>query len=89
MPADQTIDVLFHEYMDDQKAVIRRVYAMAELPMTQEAEQQIDHYLNANPRGKHGKVSYDLSGDFGIDIPALRERFGFYYDRFPVAQENV
>ena len=89
MPADQTIDVLFHDYMDDQQSVIKRVYAMAQLAMTTEAEQQIDHYLSANPRGKHGKVSYDLDGDFGIDIPALRKRFGFYYDRFPVAQENL
>ena len=89
MPADQTIDVLFHDYMDDQQSVIKRVYAMAQLAMTTEAEQQIDHYLSANPRGKHGKVSYDLGGDFGIDIPALRKRFGFYYDRFPVAQENL
>ncbi len=89
MPEEQTIDVLFHDYMDDQKSVIERVYTMADLPMTADAARQIDHYLSANPRGKHGKVLYDLGGDFGVDIPALRERFSFYYDRFPVAKEDV
>lgn len=89
MPNGQTIDVLFHEYMQDQKSVIKRVYAMADMPMTQDAERHIDDYLSANPRGKHGKVIYDLEGDFGVDIPALRERFRFYYDRFPVEQETI
>jgi hypothetical protein len=32
-------------------------------------------------------VVYDLAGDFGVDVDALRRRFGFYYDRFPVEQE--
>jgi len=89
MPAEQTIDVLFHDYMADQKSVIARIYRMAEMPMTKEAEQHIDHYLEANPRGKHGKVIYNLGGDFGVDVPALRERFQFYYDRFPVQQEPI
>lgn len=89
MPAEQTIDVLFHEYMDDQKSVIERVYRMAEMPMTEQAGRQIDQYLSANPRGKHGKVIYNLAGDFGVDVPALRERFRFYYERFPVTQEDV
>lgn len=89
MPADQTIDVLFHEYMDDQKSVIERVYRMAEMPMTEQAGRQIDQYLSTNPRGKHGKVIYNLAGDFGVDVPALRERFRFYYERFPVTQDDV
>ncbi|PLW82283.1 sulfotransferase family protein [Kineobactrum sediminis] len=89
MPKAQTIDVLFHEYMADQKSVIRRIYAMADMPMTKDAERHIDLHLSANPRGRHGRVIYDLENDFGVDIPALRERFGFYYDRFPVQQEIV
>ncbi|AHE54629.1 sulfotransferase family protein [Sphingomonas sanxanigenens] len=89
IPAAQSIDILFHEYMADQKATVARVYAMAGLEMTPEAEARIDAFLAANPRNKHGRVVYDLIGDFGIDIGALRERFGFYYDRFPVARERV
>jgi hypothetical protein len=87
LPRAQSLDVLFHEYMADQKSTIRRVYDMAGLDFTPAAQAQIDGFLAANPRGKHGQVQYDLEGDFGIDTGALRERFSFYYDRFPVRHE--
>jgi hypothetical protein len=89
LPANQSLDVLFHEYMADQKAVITRVYTMAGLSLTAEAERRIDAYLTANPRGKHGRVVYDLAGDFGVDVAALRERFAFYYERFGVRPEQI
>jgi hypothetical protein len=89
VPASQSIDILFHEYMADQKATIARVYDLADLEMTDEADTRIDQFLAANPRGKHGRVIYDLQGDFGVDVGAVRERFGFYYDRFPVRREPV
>lgn len=89
LPAGRSMDVLFHEYMADQKTVIRRAYAMADLEFTAAAEASIDGFLAANPRGKHGQVVYDLAGDFGLDIGALRERFQFYYDRFPVRRERI
>lgn len=89
LPAAQTIDVLFHEYMADQKATIQKIYTMAGMELDAGAERSIDHYLQANPRGKHGRVIYDLAGDFGINVPALRERFGFYYSRFPVKKEVI
>lgn len=89
LPAGRSLDILFHEYMTDQKAVIARVYALSGLTMTRETEARIDRFLGENPRGKHGQVAYDLAGDFGVDIGALRERFQFYYDRFPVKREPV
>lgn len=87
IPAARSMDVRFHEYMADQKAVVRRVHAMAGLPFTADAEARIDGYLAANPRGKHGQVIYDLAGDFGVDVRALRRRFAFYYECFGVAPE--
>jgi hypothetical protein len=87
--ADQSLDVLFHEYMADQEAVMRRVYRMAELPLTAGAEQALLAYLAENPRHQHGKVAYDLKGDFGVDPEALRERFAFYYEAYPVRQERT
>lgn len=89
MPQDQVIDVLFHEYMADQQAVIDRVYDRAGLEMNDAAAQRIQDYLNNNPRGKHGTVVYDLPGHFGVDVNAMRERFAFYYDAFPVRQEKI
>ncbi|MFC0305840.1 sulfotransferase family protein [Rhizorhabdus histidinilytica] len=89
VPAARSIDILFHDYMADQKATVAKVYALADLEMTSEAEARIDHFLAANPRNKHGRVAYDLAGDFGVDVGAVRERFAFYYDRFPVRKEAV
>jgi len=89
VPAGQSLDVLFDDYMADQQTVIERIYAMAGLPLTADAKTRIQAYLNANPRGKHGRVVYDLKGDFGVDIAALRERFGFYYERFSVRPERI
>ncbi len=81
------IDVRFHDYMADQMATIERVYALADLEFTPEARAHVQAYLDANPRGKHGQVVYDLAGDFGVDVDALRERFRFYTDRFDVKPE--
>lgn len=89
MPAGQVQDVLFHEYMADQRATVERALRLAELPMTVEAERRLDDYLAANPRGRLGRVIYDLPRDFGVDVGALRRRFQFYYDRFAVERERV
>lgn len=85
----RAMDVRFHDYMADQLGTIERVYALADLELTPEARARIERYLQANPRGKHGQVAYDLAGDFGVDITALRRRFGFYYERFGVRPEPM
>ncbi len=88
IPADKSIDVLFHEFMADDIATVGRIYDLAGLPLTGRARQQFDDYMQANPRGKHGRVVYDLEGDFGVNPDALRERFGFYFERFPIRAEK-
>jgi hypothetical protein len=88
VPASQSVDVLFHEFMQDDLAMVERIYALAGLEMTREARAALDRYLAANPRGKHGRIVYDLKADFGIDPAVLRERFSFYTDRFPVRLES-
>jgi hypothetical protein len=87
LPATQSIDVLFHEFMADDVAMVGRIYDLAGLAMTETARARLDRYMAANPRAKHGRVVYDLRGDFGIDPAALRERFGFYFERFPIRAE--
>ena len=88
-PPGRVIDVLFHEYMAYQRGTIERICDRTDLPITPEAARRFDSYLDENPRGKHGRVIYDLKGDFGVDVAALRKRFAFYYERFPVRQEPV
>jgi hypothetical protein len=88
LPPERSLDVLFHEFMADDVAMVERLYDLAGLEMTREARGQLDAYMTAHPRGVHGRVVYDLPGDFGIDQAALRERFAFYFERFPIRAET-
>tara|TARA_B100001540_G_scaffold305450_1_gene316402 strand:- start:357 stop:1625 length:1269 start_codon:yes stop_codon:yes gene_type:complete len=87
IPPGQSIDVLFHEFMADDLAMVERIYARAGLPVTPAVRGELQAFLDAHPRGRHGQVVYDLRGDFGVEPAQLRERFQFYLDRFPVRVE--
>jgi hypothetical protein len=84
IPASQSIDVLFHEFMADDVATVERIYELAGLAMTPEARAALDRFMAKNPRGKHGRILYDLKLDFGVDPEDLRKRFDFYFQRFPM-----
>jgi hypothetical protein len=68
--------------MRDDVAMAERILARADLPMTEEARQQIGDFMREHPRGKEGQVVYHLERDFGVTPEALRERFRFYFDAF-------
>ena len=84
LPADRTIDVLFHEFMADDVGMVERIYERNGLAMTPKARTPARRdYMAANPRGKHGRIEYDLRGDFGLDPDDVRARFDYYFERFP------
>lgn len=74
--------------MADDIGMVERIYDLADLPMTAEARTTLLRFLAENPRGKHGRIAYDLRRDFDLEPQALRERFAFYYERFPVEIEG-
>jgi hypothetical protein len=88
LPADQSMDVLFHDYMRDDMAVVRKIYALAKQPLGTNSIDAMSSYVAAHPRGRFGRVEYKLS-DFGLDPGALRERFRFYTERFGLDSETV
>ena len=88
LPAAQSIDVPFDEFMADDVGMVARIYAKAGLELTRAARAAFDAFMAENPRGKHGQVRYDLKGDFGLDPSQLRRRFDFYFERFPVRVED-
>jgi hypothetical protein len=87
VPPERSLDVPFHQFMADDVGTVEALYRRAGIEMTPTARNQLDRYMAANPRGKHGRLVYDLAGDFGVDPDAVRERFGFYLDRFAVRCE--
>ncbi len=87
LPEDRTIDVLFHEFMADDFAMVERIYDVAGLEMNDAARAEIRAHLDDHGRGKHGRVVYDLRADFGAEPAKVREGFDFYLERFPVRIE--
>jgi hypothetical protein len=87
LPADRTVDVLFHEYMADEIGMLERVYECAGIPFTDSARAEVTAYQEAHPRGKEGRVVYDLRNDFDITPDEVRTRFSAYLDRFDVRIE--
>lgn len=87
IPAEQSIDVRFDEFMADDVAAVRKIYEIANQPLPASTLAALDRYMAEHPRGRHGRVLYDLA-DFGLDGGELRERMRFYTDRFGVALES-
>ncbi|MDG2048366.1 MAG: sulfotransferase [Halioglobus sp.] len=87
LPAERSIDVLFHEFMADDLAMVEKIYAKAELDMTAHARGQLQSYVDEHPRGKDGRVIYNLQDDFDVEPAQLRALFDFYTARFPVEVE--
>ncbi|OCB48069.1 hypothetical protein A5677_25310 [Mycobacterium malmoense] len=84
VPAERSIDVSFHELNGNEIPVLERLYRCGGVELTPKARARFQAYLDCNPRGKHGRIHYDLHRHFGITADELRARFGFYFDRFDV-----
>jgi hypothetical protein len=89
LPDSQVIDVYFDHLMQDTDNVLRDIYRKADLPLTDATLAELHTFLAENPRGKHGKVVYDLRRDFDLEPEQIRRQFSFYFDRFPVGVEVV
>ena len=87
LPDAQVIDVHFHELMADPDARLRDIYRKADLPLTDGALAELHAFLDAHPRGKYGRVVYDLRRDFDLEPRSVREPFAFYFNRFAVRPE--
>jgi hypothetical protein len=86
-PEAQSVDVPFHEFMADDMATAERIHVKAGLPPDSQAHAAIARFLKDHPRGKEGRVIYNLRRDFGVDPEALRARFKYYFDAFQVKAE--
>lgn len=88
LPAEQSIDVLFHEFMADDLAMVARIYAVAGQPLGSDARAAMEAFMADHPRGRHGRVHYDLS-EFGLDGDERRQAMMGYIDRFGLRQEEL
>jgi hypothetical protein len=89
IPVEQRVDVEFGEFMADDLAMATNILGVAGLDVSDRARSELGTYLAGNPRGKEGRVIYDLRADFGLDPDELYERFAFYFEAFPQVTREV
>ena len=88
VPGDQLVEVKFSDVIADDIGVASSVLDRAGLPATEDAVTDMQAYMTDHPRGRGGRVVYDLEGDFGLDADELGERFRFYTDAFDIQPER-
>jgi hypothetical protein len=87
VPAERSIDISFHHLNDNEIPLLDELYRCAAVEMTPKVRASFQRYLAGHPRGKHGRIRYDLQRHFNISPDELRARFDFYFDRFDVRAE--
>ncbi len=81
LPAAQSIDVRFEDFMADEEGTVERIYAMAGQPLDDAARAAMARFRIDHPRGRYGGVRYNPA-DLGLDVDAVAGRFAAYRDRF-------
>lgn len=89
IPGAQRVDVEFGAFMADDLAMAERILDVAGLGVTDEARAQLAAYVGGNPRGKDGRVVYDLRADFHLEPAELYDRYAFYFEAFPQITPEV
>jgi sulfotransferase family protein len=87
VPARQQFDVLFHEFVGNDVPTVERIYEQIGLEMTDQARGELEHFMLSHQRGAHGRLTFNLRGDFDADPNLIRERYCAYVDRVPVSIE--
>lgn len=84
---DAILDVQYADTVRDPMGSVRPIYDHFNEPLTPEAEHAMERYLADNPKGKHGKHSYDL-GEYGLTREGVREQFSDYIEAFGIPVKN-
>jgi Sulfotransferase family len=87
VPGDQLVEVMFADIVADDIGSAASVLERAGLPVTDDCIADVEAYMASHPRGKDGRVVYDLEGDFALHVDDVRERFAFYTDAFDIEPE--
>jgi hypothetical protein len=87
VPDGQLVEVLFADIVADDVGAATGVLERAGLPVSDDCIADIEAYMASHPRGKDGRVVYDLEGDFRLSAEELHERFAFYTDEVGIEPE--
>jgi Sulfotransferase family len=80
-------DVYYDRLVADPIGTVRDIYDHYDLAWSDEFAEQLNSYVQQNPRGKHGAHRY-APEDFGQTGEAISERFAAYIERFELSSLN-
>ena len=76
----------YYELVDAPEAVMPAVFAGVGLDWTDETDERVRTWREANPKGKRGKHEYTLD-DYGLDRATVTKAFAEYTERFDIPSE--
>jgi hypothetical protein len=76
---DQIIDIRFEDFVNDQLAVVRRIYETFGWQLSGEAEHRMKIFLEENPKDKHGVHDHSLEA-FGLTEAQVNEWYRDYIE---------
>lgn len=82
-----SMDILFNEFMADDIGTVQKAYNLANQNWDGDVEATMRKYMETHPRGRYGKVIYNLEADFQIKPDELRAELADYIERFDIAQD--
>ncbi len=83
-PAEHFLDVSYDDIEARPLDAVRRIYEFLERPFTQQAENAMQAFLDANPKNKHGVHRYSLA-EYGLSRKDEMIRYAEYCKRFDIA----
>jgi hypothetical protein len=86
-PTFPIVDVQYADLVRDPVGAIAGIYAAFGGELSPDARAGMAEHVRAHPQGEFGMHKYDLA-QFGLDGPALAERFAGYRERYGVAEEH-
>lgn len=80
----------FHDYMADVMGTLQSIYQAVGLEFTDQARRELQGYIDAHPRGRHGgKLGYNPERDFAVTRNQVRERYQEYIEKFSIQIEET
>lgn len=81
LPAAQSVDVRFEDFMADEEGTIAAIYELADQPLDADSRTAMAQFRTDHPRGRYGGV-LSQPADLGLDVDEINTRLRAYRDRF-------
>lgn len=82
----QFIDIFHDQFVKDPWPSLEAIYQAGGSSLSEQGRSNMQAWLDANPKGKHGKHEYKLE-DYGINQQDVDDLFGDYIQRYQLSMD--